>query len=699
MNKGRINRRNVVRRHNPVLTDIDYTSPLTVGNGFFAYTFDVTGMQSLSKYYKEQNNPLCTMAEWAWHVFPYRDEKFLCPREELELTAYQAQGRTLLYAVEEKPGNEEVYKWHRYNPHRFHLGEIGLLYQDKELEPEALESIKQELDLYEGTAVSNFTVHGQSCEVHTAAGGQGNRLGFLIKSRELAQEQLKVRIRFGYPSQDISGVNWEKEELHKTEILSQNNDELLLKRILDKVTYFVSIKVKNGVIRQNTLNEFYCSGNTDALELSVEFMPCEEDYGNRIKKSDFYDIKESSKIHWEEFWNHGGMVDFSGSTNPRAMELERRIILSLYLTALQCCGYLPPQETGLTCNSWYGKFHLEMHLWHGAHFALWNRGYLLERSMPWYRKILKEAKENAARNGFAGARWPKMVGPEGIDSPSEIATLLIWQQPHILYMLELLYQEKLRKEEAAAIGFMEEYWEIVKETADFMVDFAVENQETGVYELLAPIIPAQENHDPRMVRNPAFELEYWRFGLKIAHSWALRLKQDNGRKWIEVSEKMAVPASRQGVYLAHQDCPDTFTHFNTDHPSMVAAFGLLPGETINPAYMENTLEKICDCWNFDSMWGWDFAMMAMTANRLLCPEKVIDFLLMEKNKNSYVTSGNNYQKSNDKLPLYLPGNGSLLLAAAMMTAGYGMRADTVLKGFPEDGSWKVRFEEIAGLPY
>ena len=71
----------------------------------------------------------------------------------------------------------------------------------------------------------------------------------------------------------------------------------------------------------------------------------------------------------------------SGSQDPRWRELERRIVLSQYLTAIQCAGSLPPQETGLTCNSWEGKFHLEMHWWHAAHFALWDRLPLLERSL------------------------------------------------------------------------------------------------------------------------------------------------------------------------------------------------------------------------------------------------------------------------------------------------------------------------------
>jgi hypothetical protein len=42
-----INRYELVNRHNPVLTKADKSSPLTVGNGNFAFTADITGMQTL----------------------------------------------------------------------------------------------------------------------------------------------------------------------------------------------------------------------------------------------------------------------------------------------------------------------------------------------------------------------------------------------------------------------------------------------------------------------------------------------------------------------------------------------------------------------------------------------------------------------------------------------------------------------------
>ena len=67
-------------------------------------------------------------------------------------------------------------------------------------------------------------------------------------------------------------------------------------------------------------------------------------------------------------------------------------MLSQYLLATNEAGSLPPQESGLFNNGWYGKFHLEMHWWHAAHYALWDRWPLFERSLDWYRRILPSAR-------------------------------------------------------------------------------------------------------------------------------------------------------------------------------------------------------------------------------------------------------------------------------------------------------------------
>src|SRR5690606_25984882 len=128
--------------------------------------------------------------------------------------------------------------------------------------------------------------------------------------------------------------------------------------------------------------------------------------------------------HWKNFWTRGGAVDFSQCTDERANELERRIVLSQYLTKIQCAGSLPPQETGLTLNSWYGKFHMEMYWWHGAHFPVWGRSELLENSMGWYETVLHKAKATARLQGYQGARWQKMTDPYGNESPSSVGAFI-----------------------------------------------------------------------------------------------------------------------------------------------------------------------------------------------------------------------------------------------------------------------------------
>ena len=96
----------------------------------------------------------------------------------------------------------------------------------------------------------------------------------------------------------------------------------------------------------------------------------------------FNETQENSKASWQKFWLSGGAVDFSQVKDKRAFEIERRTILSQYLTKIQCSSDYPPQETGLTYNSWYGKPHLEMHWWHAVHFTFqsWGNPVLVDLS-------------------------------------------------------------------------------------------------------------------------------------------------------------------------------------------------------------------------------------------------------------------------------------------------------------------------------
>lgn len=65
---------------------------------------------------------------------------------------------------------------------------------------------------------------------------------------------------------------------------------------------------------------------------------------------------------------------------------------------------------------------------------------------------------------------------------------------------------------------------------------------------------------------------------------------------------------------------------------------------------------------------WDYPMMAMTAARLGDENLAVDLLMMKHTKDTYLPNGHNYQTA--RLLIYLPGNGGLLTAVAMMAGGW-----------------------------
>lgn len=685
-----INRRELVNRHNPVLKEFNPFSPLSVGNGEFAFSADITGFQTFSGEYST-GIPLCTQSQWGWHITPVSKGKYAYERRDLKLKFYNSGRRKVGYATSSE-GQSDIYNWLRVNPHRLHLGQIGLEIIKRDgsrAEVKDIKDIEQKLDMWKGMLISNYSVEGDSVAVKTCCHPDQDTVAFSLKSALIEKKRMKIEIKFPYGSPDKIAGDWNSDEKHSTEIVGFKENQINLLRILDNDRYFVNITFSYGVvINRSGRNSFVIEQISGSeLECSVSFSPS----AYRGKNLSFSDIAEASEMYWEKYWSNGGIIELAESTDERALELERRIVLSQYLTAIQCAGSLPPQETGLTCNSWYGKFHLEMHWWHAAHFPLWGRAELLEKSMWWYKSILPKARELAEEQGYKGARWPKMLAYDGTDCPSPIAPLLIWQQPHPIYYSELSYRAHPNKET------LEMYKDIVFESAEFMASFVEYDKEKNWYNLGPSIIPAQENHKPETTINPPYELEYWRFGLKTANEWKKRLGMPIEPLWEEISEKLAPLPAKDGVYLAEANCPDTYSKFNYDHPSMVAALGLLPGEKVDKQIMLNTLNKVNNEWKFDQVWGWDFPMMAMTAARLGKPEMAIDLLLMDAPKNEYLPNGHNRQGKRADLPLYLPGNGGLLMAAAMMAAGWdGSSTDT--PGFPKDGKWKVSFEGLTKMP-
>jgi len=677
-----IDRQALVTRHNVQMEKFQEFSPLSLGNGRFAFTADVTGLQTFPQAYAG-GIPLTTMAEWGWHSFPNTEGYKL----DDTFVMADTQGRPVPYNANQKgPAGDYL----RANPHQVTLGLIGLVLTKADgttAKQEDITKISQELRLWEGVLISSFEFDGKPVAVRTCVHPQLDMVAVRIASPLIAQKRIGMSIRFPYAAGTWGRdpADWSSPEKHQTALQACPPFQAVFERTMDDKRYYCRAAYSEGAALDRIDSHEYhvvpAAGET--FELTALFQEASA-FGETVS---FEKTQALAVDYWRNFWSTGGAIDLSESTDPRWEELERRIVLSQYLTAIQSQQKYPPQETGLTCNSWFGKFHLEMHWWHSVHFALWDRLPMLERSLSWYSDILPAARQIAERQGYQGARWPKMTDPSGQDSPSGIGPFLIWQQPHPISFAELVYRQKPTPET------LEQYREIVFETAEFMASYIHWDDTSEAFVLGPPVIPAQENYRYDRTWNPTYELCYWYWGLETAQKWRRRLGMEIEGRWQNVLNNFSLLPERDGIYTAIKPEPYTNT---TDHPSMLAALGVLPATPpVDKAKMKKTAQWVNDHWEWPETWGWDYPMLAMTAARVGLPELAIDAFFIESKKNLYWPNGHNYQREN--LPLYLPGNGGLLTAVAMMAAGWDGAPERHAPGFPETG-WVVKWEGLKKMP-
>src|SRR3954470_22463996 len=114
----KIDRHAVVTRNNPKVTSVDPWAPLSVGNGQFCFTADVTGLQTFADYYHKNGIGLETQARWSWHSNPnpsgYKLEDANKP--------FTTNGKTLGYpTITSGPAGG----WLRENPHAMPLAQLA----------------------------------------------------------------------------------------------------------------------------------------------------------------------------------------------------------------------------------------------------------------------------------------------------------------------------------------------------------------------------------------------------------------------------------------------------------------------------------------------------------------------------------------------------------------------------------------------
>ncbi len=693
---GSIDRSALVKRHTVTLRQPDPVGVLAVGNGNFAFNADITGLQSFPEYY-EKSMPIGIMSNWGWHSFPnpkgYSLENFpdTCwdiPRDGKSSKICYPSIDQLVQGVE--AGVPEEAEYLRSNPHKFGIGRIGLEIVKADGSRAAiadLQNIEQKLDIWSGLLTSNFQVEGEPVSVETASHPERDEIAIRITSRLVSSQRLKVRIAFAY----APGVwgwayeDWTHPELHHTTLVKRGSHAADFDRQLDDTRYSVRASWSPGLSLAATEPHTYVLSSANgagSIELVAWFSP----HAIQGETDPLAAVQSASARHWKQFWMSGAAIDLSGTPDPRAQELERRLVLSQYVTAVHSSGSLQPQESGLTCNTWFGKFHIEMYWWHCAHFALWGRPALLENSMTELIRILPKAREIARKQGFSGARWPKMIGPEGNQSPSPIAPKLVWQQPHPIYMAELLYRAHPTR------ATLDKYKDIVFETADFIASFMNWDPERKQYVLGPGIYSADEHHvDLVHNTNPTFELGYWRWALETAQPWRQRLGLPRNAQWDRVLKYMAPLPVQNGAYPVLESVQEP-------RPSMNATwlYGILPGDGVDLAVMRQTFEELLKPMLTRApltFVGSAEPMMAMCAARFGQPAVAVDLLVGKYVKNQFMVSG--YARGYDEIPVFLPSNGGWLAAAAMMAVGWKGAPSRSAPGFPPD--WRVRWEGLQPL--
>ena len=685
-----IDRQALVTRHNVINIAPQSDSPLQVGNGEFAFSADITGLQTFPDFY-ERGVPLCTQAHWAWHSAPA--PKGLS-RADFKCAMWDTYGRPVPYMTDSK-GQRELFNWMRGNPHMLHLGRVGLKltkYDGTSATLATLKEMRQELDLWRGELRSSFDLEGKSVSVVTCVHPARDLLAVRIESAALGRGRVGVELAFPYGSPDTSAANWTKPAAHATTLRRTGERRAEFLRKLDADAYAAALAWSPGAALQQTGPHAYvlaAEKGVSALEFVIAFSP----KADAAPLPTFAETRAAAEAHWRQFWTSGGAIDLSESKDPRWRELERRIVLSQYLMALNAAGSLPPQESGLACNSWYGKFHLEMHWWHAAQFALWGRWPLFEKSLGYYARILPKARALAASQGYRGLRWPKMADPAGDDSPSPVGTLLIWQQPHPIFYAELDY--RLHPTSAT----LAKWREIVLGTGDFLASYPVRDEASGRYVLGPPMKHVSENIDAKACKNATFELGYWRYGLRTAQAWRERLGLGRDPEWDKVLKGLAPLPVAGGVYLTQEGMLDTYEKNNWEHPGQLGVLGMMPGDGVDPKVMRETVIKSMKTWQWDRCWGWDFPMAAMAAARVGEPELAIQALLYpSRKKNDYLPNGfNRMDRGQGAIP-YFPGNGGILYAAALMAAGWDGAPERNAPGFPDNGQWVVKWEGLHKAP-
>ncbi|KAJ9148660.1 Six-hairpin glycosidase-like protein [Pleurostoma richardsiae] len=704
---GKIDRRAVVSRYNVIRTSLidNSTTPLQVGNGNFAFNVDNTGLQSFL--------PFNTLSSWAWHndSLPTDGEKI----SDYHGVPMLTHGTNVSYDLSD-PDLPEATQWIIGNPNRINLGRIGLKYKGTTLSASMITEPVQELDVWNGIITSTFKIDGAMVKVVTQGDFESDAVAFHIESELVKSGALQVLLDFPYPP--IHSTTYKYEVFagvydfplnHTTRIVRvcKEQDAAHIYHELQETRYYTNLRWPTGSPLKLSKDEPYGTANVTAHRYTLSSKSLTDSSGKSTSTISFTahfsperrlpdlptTIQWRNPAAWNEYWTDGGFVDLTSSSNPKADELQRRIILSQYHVRVNSAATgQSPQESGLMNNGWYGKFHMEMVVWHNAQWSVWGRQKYFDNIFPQlYERFLPSSLARAESMGWEGARWPKMTELiTGVSSPGSVNGLLMWQQPHPIYLAELAYQASPTRDT------LERWDTVITATADYMASFAWKNETSGYYDLGPPAYGVTENTPPAESLDLAYEVAYWRWALDAARTWKQRLGQPVPEKWTTVAANMALPPQADGLYADYQGLNGTWwddAKLSKDPRSLTMLQGILPDTpAVDPAVALRTADKVHEVWTDEKIFGWGRPVLAINSARIGNPERAV-YHLTAYDYYKFNDAGFAERGSEGTPPPFIAGNAAFLYSVAYMAAGWqGSTIDA--PGFPKDGTWVVKHEGL-----
>ncbi|KAL1726528.1 Six-hairpin glycosidase-like protein [Schizophyllum commune] len=409
-----IDRRSIVSRYNPVRNASITSTPMQVGNGNFAFGMDATGLQTFQ--------PFATISSWGWKNDSLPNGTTKDDVERYHGISWLDHGRPVEYDFGGQPAAIE--QWLTANPNRVNLGRIGLAFFDDagtslaNVSEANLTSLHQELDLWTGIAQSEFEWAGAEVRVTTSCADRADAVVVTLSSPLLAAGRLGVF--FDFPWSDGSskfsapfvGV-YNATDKHSTTLRTVSDLKSDITHELGSSTFVTSIEAKETVTLTRDSPDAHrytlvAHEDTEDLSLVVSFSG---DADPSLSPDVDFSHKASATA-WEEYWTRSGFVDvISGSSDERADELQRRIILSRYLMRVnEAPDASGPQESGLVNNGWWAPVVRATADWM-ASYAWWNESAGVYDLGPPMYVVSEDTRPNGTRNpAFELAYWRLGLG-------------------------------------------------------------------------------------------------------------------------------------------------------------------------------------------------------------------------------------------------------------------------------------------------